>query len=134
MNKERILHLADVLDSIPKNHKFDMAKWFHDFIPGGGVDALEYDCGTPSCVAGWALYTFGDDLNYRWVETEALSRDAGQLLGIDSEDADRLFLPDEVNYEMITPAIAASVLREFARTGEVEWPEEVSLDVEEDIW
>lgn len=74
MNKQRMLLLADLLDSI-KPEKFNLTYWAsnvkHDPIDdhysyfcqdGEYVDLSVYNCNTAGCVAGWAV-ALKNDLN-----------------------------------------------------------------------
>lgn len=71
MNKERMLLLADLLDSL-KPSKFDMTNWFSTYVGENGPDESEidrdedfeiqhvmkmngYDCNSAACIAGWAV-------------------------------------------------------------------------------
>ena len=110
MNSERILELADIIEAQPDVPSgapagFNM-KWVH------------HSCGTPSCIAGWA-------------ETlEWSTGNLGQDLGVTLARADDIIMPisreahfraepDRPGY--ITAAHAAAMLRNLARTGEVDW-------------
>lgn len=108
MNVERINALADLIEKQPNSgHKdsdgFNMRYWTHS-------------CGTPSCIAGWAVF-----LSEVPVETFGVKRKAAEFLGIEGEKTDRLFLPSDVDLDDVTSSHAAAVLRHLAKTGDVDW-------------
>ena len=119
MNKERIRHLADVIERQPDAQAklgagFCMRKFFHE-------------CGTPACIAGWAHALFSDPVD------DALHFRASysdEILGLSRRQGDLLFEPDnehayfgavygETGY--VSAKRAAAVLRHLADTGEVDW-------------
>lgn len=53
MNKDRLLKLADFLDTVPDD-RFDMHTW-----ASGGFEPEA--CGTVACAAGWACTIFKDE-------------------------------------------------------------------------
>ena len=129
MNVERIIELAnhiEALDHAPKlcwvesSEKFDMSKW-------------NYECGSPACMAGHALWLLDKHLknrNHRTVEAAA-----AELLELDEDDAEALFTPVERymgiwQLSEIEPKTAAAVLRNFAKTGNVEWNTELDKQLD----
>lgn len=101
MNTERILHIADLIEKL-EPQQFDMSDYIYTA-----------ECGTVACIAGWTYLTYGgcgDPYS-----------EARNLLGLDEDRADALFLPYGCDWEDITPAHAAQTLRKLAETGEVDW-------------
>jgi len=116
MNTENILKLVDAIeagDSSPQGLGFDMST-FRD------------NCGTTACIAGWNMFLFEPKTWAKGHSSNSEYNKAGQEhLGIDLAQCDELFLPlTELKYEDITPADAATVLRNLAQTGRVEWPQD----------
>jgi hypothetical protein len=127
MNKQRILKLADLIEAAP-----------HDLTrrtPGLSFDMSTYvnyhGCGTAACIAGWTVLKFGDD---KWSGT-SVSQYARRLLDLKEYVANKLFLPTHpqnesndqddpsyvhLNYDQITPSMAAAQLRNLAETGELD--------------
>lgn len=124
MNKERIEQLAQAIETggiaeLGFNMEF--------FLGGKEFDASGRNCGTVACIAGWAC-TLGK------LDGEFL--DAAKWLDIPYNKVGKeLFFPGDVSgikvydWEEITPAHAAAVLRRLAETGAVDWtavlPEEM---------
>ncbi len=104
----------------------------HHFDMAFGVDSNSLNtnkCGTVCCIAGAVcqfekLYDGSGNLNFFG------ARGAGELarkhLGMTEEDAHKLFMPfDYFNSEHtanISPDVAADVVENYLRTGEVVWP------------
>lgn len=126
MKKERILALADLIERQPhttleENHGFYMGNWTHN-------------CGTPSCIAGWAAYASVDGILENMPGYGGYHEVGMDFLGICRKQADALFEPDLLSEEekeeevdpteiwgFITPAQAAATLRRLAETGNVKW-------------
>lgn len=111
MNKDRILQLADIIE---QSASFDMNYFFVPFVD------TENDCGTPACIAGHAIHHFQGVNN----TVLPFTRHAAFLLDLDREHAAILFgTHDYVDLDMdlITPAVAASHLRNIAAGGSYEW-------------
>lgn len=125
MNKERILALADLIEKQPHTtvddaHGFTMGNWTHA-------------CGTPACIAGWAV--FAENGSAKFESGEWVSSRAASYLELDRDDAVLLFEPDLRNpdefeddetdatdgWDEITPSQAAATLRRLAETGSVDW-------------
>lgn len=106
MNVERILELADLIEQQPH-------------ASGDGEDGFcmaeyRHDCGTPSCIGGWA--------SFKWGDNRGGLLDAAEILGLDHALARQLFDPGmDFHYWSTTPAEAALTLRHLAKTGEVVW-------------
>lgn len=77
-----------------------------------------HNCGTPCCIAGWACaekIEAGESIASHYV-TAAVS------LGLSLSKATSLFEPPfHLDWDSISPAHAAAVLRNLADTGEVDW-------------
>lgn len=118
MNKERILHLAALIEKLPhRNAKLDgfsMATYVK--VANG--------CKTPSCIAGWAVHEF-DPLPWTVAaKTTTLSEwpaKGRKFLGLTKARAAELFYPEGLYWRDITPAQAAACLRNLAETGKVDW-------------
>lgn len=110
MNKENILKLADHIERLDPM-EYDQSKFV-------------YGCGTPSCIAGWALWFVrpwegrGDVVAF-----ETGVEIAEKWLGISSSTARILFSahPYASLDDAPSPQEAAVTLRHLAETGEVDW-------------
>lgn len=118
MNKERILTLASIIEQQPHVAAGAPA--------GFCLNTFFHFCGTPSCIAGYAIaqarregFTFQPNLSY----TER----AAKYLGLGNSVAFYLCIPPQGpeylshQYADVTPAMAAKVLRHLADTGRVDW-------------
>lgn len=112
MNVERINALADLIETLPhvgilEKEGFNMANYQHP-------------CGTPACIAGFAIATYGTGDHFFSNDPSALAAD---LLNIEMYVACDLFHVYSSNKVMsqITPSEAAATLRHLATTGEVDW-------------
>lgn len=113
MNAERILALADLIESQPHTDLndpkgFNMTNWHHK-------------CGTPSCIAGWAFAMMNGDNSGSEKIPLGASDDAAKYLGLTPNQSADLFFPRLEDWDSITPEDAAGTLRKLAYTGEVEW-------------
>jgi hypothetical protein len=116
MNVERILELADLIEKQP--HTTEEAD------DGFSMDWFTHDCGTPSCIGGWAIFLQSRDRKILDVVSESggkFSEVAASVLGLGEFEASELFFPTIVDMDQITPADAAYTLRHLAKTGEVVW-------------
>lgn len=126
---ERLETLAHHIESLPPE-RFNMDSWFfhenggeangNDVMRQGARDFLGEDCGTAACIAGWTLALFGpsqlpDPDNRRFV-----SREAAELLHLDSSERSDLFTEEARfnvdNLQDIGPELAADVIREYKVT------------------
>ncbi len=101
-----------------------------------GIDGVEFCmstyrrvCGSAGCIAGYAVARYRPG---RWfgrnIDGDGVAILARKLLGLPEDLHNDLFCPwfnnpygpDALD---ITPEMAASVLKNFALTGRVEWPE-----------
>lgn len=113
MNKERLLHLAEVIERAPH----ERGKWAESgyFAPLTAFTMELWHCGSVGCIGGWACKLFNDG---NVVGTEEVA----PLLGLSFETANTLFYPpNRLDYSSITPAQAATVIRHLVETGEVDW-------------
>lgn len=82
------------------------------------------DCGTACCIAG-AVVQFSDPLDVRSTFSPqyytGFGAKAAALLDISQDDADSMFVPSEVEWDSITPAVAAKMLKTYLATGVVDW-------------
>lgn len=121
-NKKNILALAKLIEALPEE-KFDMQD-------------TRMNCGSPSCIAGWAAWEqqgrpkFLDDNQNAWTSgTNNLVNSALKYFGIEEDGQyqimSELFRGEYRSFDnaMLTKEDAVEALREFARTGEIVWPE-----------
>lgn len=133
MNTERILILADFIESLP-DERLDMCYWAKDEDGdenlGLSPATVLHNCGTAACLGGYTEALFNPTrTGFRgtlglWTPDAPLPSDsAGTLLGLTVAQAHNLFMPPHANgaWDCITPAIAADTLRRLAETGQVEW-------------
>jgi hypothetical protein len=120
MNKENILKLANHIESL--RHIGD------DEALGQGVEGFNlnrevFTCGTPACIAGWAV-SFQRHTN-QIADDEEFTNDAMKYLGVNEYEYDDLCYPFYAkaisSFDDVTPAQAAKVLRNLAETGVVDW-------------
>ena len=110
MNKRNIEKLASVIENQPDVKTSDEE--------GFCMRTIYHDCGTPACIKGWNSFLF----DYSPMQC---------TLGIPLYDAKELTTPDNDyayysetdpdNPEFISAKRAAKVLRNLAKTGEVDW-------------
>lgn len=128
MNKKRLLHLANLIEAAPHDLARD--------VDGNGFDMsvwnMDHNCGTTACIAGWAVLTFGAELS----SAQSTAEYARALLGLSRDVAAELFMPVhpdnddredhddpefvQLDYDTITPSMAAAQLRNVAETGQVD--------------
>ena len=142
MNEERIRHLADVLERAhPSNFRMDM--WMEDPVDhlksnkedwilermGRYPAREESDCRTVACLAGWTVLLYGRPHQVP-LRKGHLKRWATDLLGLDAQTAEKLFVPtsgndllDAVHVPLreLTISQAVETLRGLAETGQVHW-------------
>lgn len=140
MNKDKILAVADAIEqhAIAKLG-FSMLTYFDGLETGGrsasSVDKSGHECGTVACIAGWACALDVGLSEAAGIRSPFMH--ARTILGLDERQATLLFIPDPLNFDAITPADAAKVLRTLAETGDVDWSEVAARQGEEDpraIW
>lgn len=127
--RERLLYLRDFLRNLPPE-RFNMRSWW-SAVTGGGLklygtrpEEFTAECGTAACVAGWTVSVFRprsplNEFRGDWVEDVA-----GLILGLSSDEADKLFFPPDFFSERTdewTPAQAADVIDHLLATGKVDW-------------
>lgn len=122
MNKERILALADFIETQVPAKKFSMDAFgvynheIHENKYGLG------NCGTAGCIAGWTLVKFKDLVPDVFKETknvwnsDLVPEMAGTILGLSSNDAYELFYPSWAgkSWSLITKDEAVAHLRKIA--------------------
>lgn len=129
MNKERLLQLANVLESDKAAKHFNMDFFFsHDgyvqpSVPVSINKELEGHCGSVACIAGWTVGHFHPDGILFPFE---ISQQAAWLLGLDNIQKIKLFTPgvpesNEFDPYKASAKQAAKVVRHLAETGEVDW-------------
>ena len=97
MNKNRMLMLAELLETIPPV-KFNIEYWASNYIEDTDEHSVQddftvlsgYDCSTAGCVAGWAVALKNDMAieNYR---TDRIEEDAMEYLDLNRYEAQSLF-------------------------------------------
>jgi len=133
MNKERMILLADLLDSI-KPEKFNIVYWTSDYNPDEDehycqddiVDLSVYNCNTAGCIAGWAV-AMKNDLQVNDVRLDHVEEIAKDYLDLTHEESQRLFYYGSASVwsdygeqlglydnEKLTASQAAIALREIA--------------------
>jgi len=108
MNKEFILELADKIESLKPKDGFSMEDFYHD-------------CGTPSCIAGWALHMAGKEVDLSSCDFNKCQDNARDLLDISESDATILFYAENAQIRRITQKEAATALRKLVETGKADW-------------
>ena len=126
MNVERIRALAEHIESLPTVGM----TWDDAQRQAYCQRTYAHLCGTPACIAGWAVHLFGD------AEGNGEPGEAGALLGLEPDAAAMLFHGDPFNARgrawgheagdgatdrEATAADAAATLRHLADTGRVDW-------------
>jgi hypothetical protein len=113
MNKERILALADLVERQPHAIEDQPESGF-------AMCSLIHECGTPSCIAGWAAW---ESLGRPGIieDIEDVIDLASQYLDLGFDKYRHLFYPSNYSGNKYTPAHAAFTLRLLAETGEVDW-------------
>lgn len=119
--RDRVIMLRDHLARLKPEH-FDMASW-----------GFEHDCGTAACIAGWnGLLTNDPPPTIEWVKPtsggyddialEAWISRQGASLGLNEDDAAKLFVPDtEEGLGELTARRAVAVLDNYLSTGLIDW-------------
>ncbi|RWI47582.1 MAG: hypothetical protein EOR25_15640 [Mesorhizobium sp.] len=135
MNVIAINNLAAFLENIPSKHNrgFNMTSYM------GSTDLDErtnvgFQCNSTACIAGWASLVLGKNGEIRKTARKKSEVDdfyedfATELLGLDYRTGLELFEPMnqivelmEADWDEVTPRQAAKVLRNLAKTGEVDW-------------
>ncbi|PZP62989.1 MAG: hypothetical protein DI604_28090 [Delftia acidovorans] len=115
MNKERILALANLIEKQPHSAVEE--------VSGFNMVSYVHACGTPACIAGWAVASEGtpSPLAHQPIQPTGVSSRAAKYLGLEYPEAEELFLGGVYDLDEITPAQAAACLRHLAETGEVDW-------------
>ena len=132
MNTERMMMLADLLDSLPEE-KFELAYWVNDRRQEEDapnyVDLSVYDCDTTACIAGWAV-ALKNDLAVDNLYCGDVETQAGEYLDLTMNEAKRLFYygtetiwsdyADELGCEFpydysVTNKMAAKAVRNIAQ-------------------
>jgi hypothetical protein len=129
MNKERLIQLAEVLESPAAEKHFDMKEWiehtgYHDLPEGITIAEVMIDCGTVACIAGWATVLARPNEPYSAIIDEFSL--AAEYLDLEYFIAKSLFTPSCTTDEGTQaydadPKQAAKVVRHLAETGEVDW-------------
>lgn len=113
MNTQFIHKLANHIETLP-----------HSFYDEGGfsMECYTHTCGSPSCIAGWAIYLSNHSLTIadNGTDGDSLHALAAAILDISDYTANELFTPN-LRWADITPRQAATTLRHLAATGSVEW-------------
>ena len=102
MNIDRLEILAQHLEQPESPYHFDLATW----LKLRGNEDNDW-CGTVCCIAGLTvlLFSYPDD------DGEPIRQPAQDLLNLNREQADNLFVPDVLSYKHLTRADAARAVR-----------------------
>jgi hypothetical protein len=111
--KERLLKLAGLLDTVPKD-RFNLSRWVGD----GWKGHADLSCGAPACSLGWAttvpefqalgmnLGTLTRPDGSKWFtvgligeshDTLSAPKAAAHVFGVNQEEFDFLFIPQDEN-------------------------------------
>lgn len=112
MNKERILALADLIEQQPHTTPYDKS--------GFDLSSYTHDCGTPSCIAGWAAWEAAGRPEKLIMDPGKIIELAQTYLGLDEHECD-IFCGEcgTPRLSKVTPQTVALLLREFVETEEV---------------
>ena len=109
MNVELMMEVADHIEQLENGESegfFDMTSYVHS-------------CGAPACIAGWTCHVAGDTLTMgNWLDVPEKAR---RHLELSHREARKLFSTSQRFLPSVTPGEAATVLRRFAKTGELNW-------------
>ena len=106
--KGRLTELADHLEALPPE-QYDQENWAHD-------------CGTPACIAAWAVFLFAPSRYRRSRIACTIEQDAQELLGLTEFQGGGLFVPCPYGPESsVTVDEAAQCLQLLVDTGDVDW-------------
>ncbi len=84
-------------------------------------EVAAYDCGTACCIGGWMyLQMKGVPLKETVQVPLAIAKGARRYVD-DRGPMGRLFYPEKVDYDSITPQRAAKEIERFLTTGKVTW-------------
>ena len=134
-NATAINHVADLIENHILAEQFTMTRY------GNPKDEWDEEikdfCRTPACIAGWTLYACNPaEFSKRTTElvnTREYSRFVAQEFRIREGQANALTMPLQYDTSRdwcdITREQAVLVLRNLARTGEVDWKAAIRGDV-----
>ena len=125
MNTERVLALADHIETVPQANSpittqtqpgavvFDMGDWlsYEGLLDDGPP------CGAVGCIAGLCYARNCNETRIEQPLGKGIGEWARQYLGLSNEQADALFIPRAIipaNLDKVTPADAARALRRAA--------------------
>lgn len=135
LNVERLHKLADVIEAEEGLQHLDQLDALKA-DKGFDMRHVKHVCGSPSCIAGYALQTFGDPVTAAFGGMSIAAELLGGVYGI-GDDGERfglhrLFMPAPRSPAWhATPAQAAQVIRHLADTGEINWDKFVPAKEEE---
>lgn len=96
---DRGLHVDLEASSELNKNRFYMGSW-------------EFACKAPACMAGWAVFKYGDVGARR----SGISTEASRLLGLDDNWSDKLFVPNlTCTLTEVTPKQASAALMRVAK-------------------
>ena len=115
MNKERLLKLADAIESADQSENsrfaFDMECFYVE------RDVTDHPCGTAACIQGWAQHTDPD--NHSWLYSLDTFTCFAIWAGIEKWQAEEICAPHR--FYLMEQEHAVEMLRRFVRIGEVAW-------------
>lgn len=134
--QERLLAFIEYLEGLPKEMYFGMDKWALSNLTAPGslsvavpLDESDNVCRTPACICGHLLFRFHLGSFKAAVRNEFMSdppmvswpERGARVLGITTQQAYELFVPDNVALEEVTKDEAVAVLRRLYETGKIDW-------------
>lgn len=126
VNEENVLRLARLMQELDVFEAQTGDILYDQTQIGVLLDGEKHECDAPGCMAGWAAVLASRRSCKTWSEWYAHSLHAHgagrEWLGLDMRLAKQLFKPRPApKGRRVTPWEAASVLRNLAKTGEVDW-------------
>ena len=121
MHVKRIGQLAETIRNLPSADPFASEE---PTVESFSMEAWQFECGSPSCIAGWTVELFGSEDQKRIAihNGDMTFEVARNLLRIGQEDAEALFTPMPVaERETLCAKDAARCLIHFVETGKVDW-------------
>ena len=143
MNVERLRKLATKIETLIHTDEgvdFECGDAEDEQVPPFfNMQSYFWDCGTPSCIAGWAIYMFRDDYKddeyaSRINESDGIQikKFACRVFGLDETKHATLFTPEgdrHVSYSEIPTESAVNTINRLIETGEVTWDHQMTPEL-----